>query len=407
MILIAEHELSHGLYAVEIVRAGLYALLQLADWVTLQTLQGVTSLSSSQDTHVKNPCLGEDQQQWWHFAVVEGDKTTTTPQPEEPGPLDFCESEPCMNQLASVPAKSDLNDCETTLDQVCAPSAPLVDNQKVASIDQKPLQKAVLEHSENLESIKSQYREALYLSKASLAYFAKGPLSRARASFTTDSGSLVGADRLVSFLRSLILGLSLLDKKYRETLPGIVNDLPIGYVSEDTVTGIISTLQKASRKSKKDRVGKNGLYFGEDAQIAQWWLSQSTSLSSVDGLKPGVPATRQLLLEQRARETQLQIILILEVFALEDLKPTTLAENKLTSPEATNIQPKKKKIKDPQNLNSLLEILLDRLCIWQSMSTDESKATVDQSSTILNRSTAQDPVADCLREFCIDIVLPL
>lgn len=312
-----------------------------------------------------------------------------------------------MNQLPSAPTGSDLNERETTVDQVCAPCAPLLDNQNLASFDQEPLQKALLEHTENLESIKLQYREALYLSKASLAYFAKGPLSRARASFTNDSGSLVGADRLVSFLRSLILGLGLLDKKYRETLPGIVNDLPVGYVSEDTVTGMISTLRKASRKSKKDKVGKNGLYSGEDAQIAQWWLSQSTALSPIDGLKLEVPATKQLFLEQRARETQLQIILILEVFALEESKPTNLAENRLASPETTTIQPKKKKTKDSQNLNSLLEILLDRLCIWQSMSADESKATVDQSSTVLNRSTAQDPVADCLREFCVDVVLPL
>ncbi|KAL9614859.1 MAG: hypothetical protein Q9167_000692 [Letrouitia subvulpina] len=406
MILVAEHELRDGLCAVETVRTGLYALSQLADWVTLQTLEGVTSLSPSQETRVNNPCLGEDQKQWWHFAAVEGVKTAATPQPKQPGPLDICDSKLCMNQLASAPTRSDLNVCERTLDQVCASSAPLADNPKVTSVDQKSSQQALLAHVETLDSIKSHYREALYLSKASLAYFAKGPLSRARASFTTDSGSLAGAERLVSYLRSLILGLSLLDKKYRESLPGIVNDLPLGYMSEDAVTGIISTLEKTSQKSKKDRVGKNGLYIGEETQIAQWWLSQSASLSPIDGLKPGVSAMKQLLLEQRARETQLQIILILEVFALEELKPATLAEDTLTSLDTTNTQPKKKNIKNPQDLNNLLEVLLDRLCIWQSMSADESKATADQSSTVLNKSTAQDPVADRLRDFCIDVVLP-
>ena len=204
-----------------------------------------------------------------------------------------------------------------------------------------------------------------------------------------------------------------MDAKYRETIPSMVKDLPFGPLSEDESASITNALVKKIRKSKKTKVGKNGLYPGEEASITRWWLSRDVPASACDSADVRENATRLALLEQRARETQLQTILALEVLALEAYTiGSSIDQNTMgTVPESVGeSQQKRKKAKKPQDLLMLLDLLVDRLTIWQSMNMDE-----DKTSKKGDTSASQHPVksvdktssSDHLQQFCVDVVLPL
>ncbi|MCV5147916.1 hypothetical protein OFB99_24965, partial [Escherichia coli] len=86
----------------------------------------------------------------------------------------------------------------------------------------------------------------------------------------------------------------------------------------------------------------------------------------------------------RRRETQLQMIIILEILALEPLNRPVVAteDNELPGLETqetiggTKSERNRKKNKTP-NLPLLLDMHADRLCIWQSTTLDEVKALTE------------------------------
>ena len=204
-----------------------------------------------------------------------------------------------------------------------------------------------------------------------------------------------------------------MDVKYRETVPSIVKDLPFGPLSEDESASITNTLVKKIRKSKKTKIKMNGLYPGEEATITRWWLSRDAPTTACDSADARENATRLALLEQRARETQLQIILALEVLALEAATAGSSIERKTMEnvPEGNgDSQQKMKKHKKPQDLVMLLDLLVDRLTIWQSMNMDEDKTSKrgdTPSSQHPVKSVDKTSNSDHLQQFCVDVVLPL
>lgn len=205
-----------------------------------------------------------------------------------------------------------------------------------------------------------------------------------------------------------------MDTKYRESLPELVKGFPFVSLSDDECKTVIDTISKKVRKSKRMNVGKNGLYPGEEAKIAQWWLSKDFSVVACDSADAREEATRSAVLEQRARETQLQIILSLETLALESLATSQPIEKSppIDVMEAGDGSQDKKKnpAKKPQDLSMLLDLLIDRLCIWQSMSVDETKASngEDRSASQHGAAAAAKTAGkDHLRQFCVDVVLPL
>ena len=204
-----------------------------------------------------------------------------------------------------------------------------------------------------------------------------------------------------------------MDAKYRETIPNMVKDLPFGPMSENESASITDALVKKIRKSKKTKIGKNGLYPGEEASITRWWLSRDAPAAACDSADARDNATMLTLLEQRARETQLQVILALEVLALEASTIGPSVENNTMKNATEGIgesQEKRKKVKKPQDLIMLLDLLVDRLTIWQSMNMDEDKTSKKGETT-----SSQHPVisidknsnSDHLQQFCVDVVLPL
>ena len=211
----------------------------------------------------------------------------------------------------------------------------------------------------------------------------------------------------------MILPLPVMDKKYRETLPNIVQEFPFSILSDVESISVIETVKKKSRKSKKDKVGKDGLYAGEDVSIAKWWLGRDFTGGACDTEEARKDSLKTTILEQRAREAQMQIIVVLETLALE--ASATVSGIKLAAGEGPGEEQgegvtKKKKPKKPQDLHMLLDLLADRLCIWQSMNSDVEKPSGNESrplSEFEKKAEAAASSDDHLRQFCIDVVLPL
>lgn len=199
-----------------------------------------------------------------------------------------------------------------------------------------------------------------------------------------------------------------MDKKYRETIPSMVKELPVGVFSEDENDAIFTSLRKKPRKSKTLKPGKDGLYPGEEENVIRWWLDRSSRTEDEDSPGNREESVRIRILEQRARETQLQIILVLETLALEALKPDNNGESVPAVIEEKHFPSKQKpKTKKVQDLNILLHLLVDRLCIWQSMSVEEGGSSMYEGISGSQGMSEQVPSFDVLRNFCVFVVLPL
>ncbi|MCJ1475900.1 hypothetical protein MMC13_004564 [Lambiella insularis] len=412
-ILILEHLASHRYFAVESVRNGIYALCRLSDWITLKDFgAGPTKFrKTSRGTSVTDVA---EEKPWWVAACSTIKRNSRS--------LGYSDGAACRNPRINLrPAQ------ETTKSRSYFPCVGLPDRAEQPLSEVSPgvgLHECEAFPSNGsmdlLGMIRAQYLEALYihkvfirnhtvispltLPKTSLAYFAKGPLSRARASTQSDLAS-GGAVVLSQILRETILSVSLNDKKYNDSLPILLKDLPVGTTSEDE-DGLLGDQIRKSKKRKK--ISKEGLFPGEEEYLVKWWL-QRERMTLVDG--PGVNLEERLrvsLIEQRARETQLQLILILEVLALESAAaavPTNL-ELEIVGSNSTIIgkQVQTKKSKKPQNFEVQIDILIDRLCIWHSTSQEELKAL--HNSQERSKPSSSTSNGDHLRDFCIEVVVP-
>lgn len=244
--------------------------------------------------------------------------------------------------------------------------------------------------------------------QGSLAYFAKGPLSRARSAFHLDLESDLDINDLIDFLKGLILTTVQVDKKYREMIPELVSKIkPIVDSSDEG--------RKKRRRPKKMKLGKDGLYPLEDEHIEKWWLANKPELDDDDeaGISMALIKAHASLL--RTRETQLQMIVILEILALEPLKPQEQPADTLPAlPGAAESQeqmapPPPPKKRNKHNLPTLIDVHTDRLTIWQSMASHEQIMLQDSQvpSPSANGQVEQKPSSEPLKDFCIDVIVPL
>ncbi|KAI4229707.1 MAG: hypothetical protein L6R36_000623 [Xanthoria steineri] len=411
LVLITESS-GESLYAIERVQNGIYAQCKLAGWIGLKHLEVLQDSDSPRETSSKRPYLGETDQ-WWQGIASYG-RRENFPFMVQPKTSSYHKTRCDLRRPAylSTEPKSFLKDVP-----LAGPTEPpsVVTKGSDSSLSQGPLL-STSEHSlqtpdDLLKSIKAQYKEFLYRSKASLAYFAKGPLSRARAGFSDETDGPTTRQCLIEHLRALIIPLDILDKKYREALPCLVKELPSANISDDERHEVTAKYKKSTRRSKKERIGKNGLYPGEELDVLGWWLNYVASAPAHDSLELMTEATNVKILEQRTRETFLQIILVLEVMALESTQTNHAVEQCLSKePGESELPEKKRKRKKPQDIGLLLELSVDRLCIWQSMAVEkdgssENIGDVGRGNTGPG-SISKEQDINRLREFCIDVVLP-
>ncbi|KAI6785575.1 uncharacterized protein J7T54_005909 [Emericellopsis cladophorae] len=196
------------------------------------------------------------------------------------------------------------------------------------------------------------------------------------------------------------LYLSKVDKKFRETIPAMLAKTKTFVDSSDEG-------RKKRRKSKKMKVGKDGLYPMEDEIVHRWWAENQPALAedSEAGVSPAQIKDRIDLL--RTRETQLQMIVIMETMALEEAAHTHLA----FLPELTESEPKaapsSSKKRSKHNLPMLVDVHADRLTIWQSMASDAHILLQDTQATEEAIATTQQKASsEPLRDFCVDVIVP-
>ena len=207
---------------------------------------------------------------------------------------------------------------------------------------------------------------------------------------------------LVTFLEGLVLSTNLLDKKYRDGLPSSIALIDIVDHSGNDAT---KTKAKRKKSIKKMKPGKNGLYPNEDENVRKWWAAHD------DDFEAGVPGrtredmTKTRLASLRIRETQLQMILILEILALKPLT-SVVEEDLLGLPGDSQDVPatRTSKAKRSEDLSILMDVHIDRLCIWQSLSLETVKT--DNADLHLTLS-ANKHTENVTRDFCVDIIAPL
>src|SRR6266566_1966001 len=208
---------------------------------------------------------------------------------------------------------------------------------------------------------------------------------------------------LIDFLKSMVMNTTLLDKKFRETIPEIVDHMKILVDSSDEES------KRKKRKPKKMKLGKGGLYPTEVDHVRQWWNANKPELRG-DEVTVNAQDVKYHICCLRTRETQLQAILILEILALETMTPAEgVGESQLpgleveTPPKPTTSAISSKK-RNKVDFPVLVDIHADRLCIWQTTTLDDLKAMAEHQTKESDGSKSHRASADPLRDYCVDII---
>ncbi|RDL41924.1 Uncharacterized protein BP5553_01903 [Venustampulla echinocandica] len=406
MVLIARLDDGRTLYAVEREDRGLYVLCRLGTWVNSQQLREAAVVSKQEAPKESGRCSGSVSFQKEAATVPLVTPETNKYNKKKRLAIEELQSmvkRPSLDNIAKSQPGIELPPSQEYLQL----EAPLAAPPAAGDAPSQPTA------AEIFENIRAQYSDALYLSKASLAYFTKGPLSRARAAFHLDYDSTLDMNDLVSFLESLILSTTLLDKKYREGVPECVSMIDIHDHSADEANDL--SKPKKRKSNKKMKPGKNGLYPSESMFIRRWWSSHDDDAESGGPGSSKDELMKNRIAQLRTRETQLQMVLILEVLALQPLasRPEDVEEGlPLAIPESKTAQGKEKqaKSKKPSQLTMLIDVHIDRLCIWQSIQLEAVKPSLGDSRSFTQElgSSAHEPkhTDNILRDFCVEVIGP-
>jgi DNA replication regulator SLD3 len=220
----------------------------------------------------------------------------------------------------------------------------------------------------------------------------------------------------IAFLESLILSSTVIDKKFREGVPECVSLIDIQDHSADDAKDDVSKARKR-KSNKKMKPGKNGLYPTEDALIRRWWSCHDDEAESGGPGSSKDETTKGRIAQLRIRETQLQMIVMLEVLALQPLAkglgdvgdglPSGLPKNEEVEGKQKNPKPKK-----PDQLTLLIDVHIDRLCIWQSIQLESKAPGAPGESQRAAAGLGNLPGSlgngdSILRDFCIEVIGPL
>jgi hypothetical protein len=272
------------------------------------------------------------------------------------------------------------------------------------------------------ERLRTQYFEHLYTSKTSLAFYVKGPLSRARAHVRTAEDPIKAIRELSQFYEQSILPTKKVDVKYKESIAKVIGELPVPR-QEEGADAVEMKKRKSRKKKMNIKLGKDCLWPEEEDFIAKWWRGRD--IKGPVFASDHTEEMRKEVADLRMRETKMQMLLMLEVMLLEtaasklaeseaptvpadpDIKVESVEEDSPTALLATTPrkQPKKEKKRD---WSAEIETVVDRLCIWHTVSLDDLINLADDKSSTkkdANGSTASKP-NDSLRDFCKEVLLP-
>jgi hypothetical protein len=202
-----------------------------------------------------------------------------------------------------------------------------------------------------------------------------------------------------------------LDKKYREKIHGFIRSLPPGTLSDAEREGSTSTKKRKTKKPPK--LSKEGFYSFEEDYCKRWWLASDSTSERGRQDETAEQKLRRRIGDLRVRETLAQIVLILEILALEasigprESEEATRSNQKMADSVGPLESKKKRKGKKPLDLCLQLDLLLDKLSIWQSIEQDNVTAGREGIHDLSSRDNVdklQD--RDLLASFCIEVVIP-
>ncbi|RBR01439.1 hypothetical protein FVER53590_08071 [Fusarium verticillioides] len=424
VVLLARKEASRAVYALERQPNGVYVVCRLGPWVDLEALADDASAvcrerlrpaarteSRSQygPSVITTPHIHKEEN--IKRAAIEAIQTLVRKRPRSQSVSTLAESvkleaapEAAMTAESKLPSPTFRpEELPKTLSeqqaQVSRPTTAISTSDIIEELSQQPTTESLF------ETLRTQYFEMLYKSMGSLAYFAKGPLSRARSAFHLDLEANLEIEDLIEFLKGLVLTTVQIDKKYRETVPALITQMK-------TVVDSSDEGPKRKRRAKKMKIGKDGLYPHEETHIRKWWATNKPELNE-DETNVSTQQIRSLTSMLRTRETQLQMIIILEILALTPLRPADGAEDSqlpllpgAAESQGDTVVPSAKK-RSKHNLPVLVDVHADRLTIWQSTASDEQLLLEDSQITQAPDGQSQQKASsEPLKDFCVDIIVP-
>lgn len=403
-VLLARSDLTRNVYAIERHQLGLYVVCKLGSWTSIEKLSKLAEACyaprcapgpKSETTEADAPVIthqSHKENKKKRQAIEELQSMVRKRQKSVA---------PDSQQTASrAPTKSQFPGQDADTD------TPIPQGSQAGPID--PNADVQTSAEDIFQNIRSQYFEALYHSKGSLAYFAKGPLSKARAAFHFDCDANLDIKDLLAFLKSIVVAVPQIDKKYKETVPKLINEMKL--LADSSEEG----RKPKRRKSKKMRLGKDGLWTGEIEQVKKWWVVNKPEVREEDDAPINPEEVKYHILCLRTRETQLQMIILLELLALEAMGPIHDTQDSLLPGMAVENLPKETveafpKKKNKHDYLALLNLHADRMSIWQSTILDEMKMIAAEAQAKSGQQPHKSGRAesDPSRDFCIDIIVPL
>ncbi|KAF2706896.1 hypothetical protein K504DRAFT_459328 [Pleomassaria siparia CBS 279.74] len=391
-VLIARHETDKGLYAVERVEPRVYSLCKLAGWLKEKDVADLWDpLNISRYTSFPTEKQDVNGGEWWQYAAV---KVEAEGMPANHTRISMLRLKPQLPEPAPIPREIDL---ETVQNKVADIAFPSVSEMHFDTPSPQQL----------LETAVQQYLNEVYMSKTSLAYFAKGPITRLRTAFTSSEEGAPPTHELVTFLRAMLLSHKAGDKKYREKLPEIIKSIPPGGFSDDEQTEGIS---KSKKSKKKVKLNRDGVYPWEDEMVKKWWNVEMPNTETY-GEETTDERIKRRIGDLRVRETLAQMILMLEIIALEASPTYKKSQDEEAAAGDTQAQgetrPKPKKRKQKfDDIKLVLDLLLDKLCIWQSVDHSGILDFDSKPSKFESGMAGGAGGSDRLQSFCIEVIIP-
>ncbi|KAF9741026.1 hypothetical protein PMIN06_006610 [Paraphaeosphaeria minitans] len=395
-VLIARHGAKKTLYAMERVQERVYSLCRLAIWLKEKDVADLWDPENLQayPTFPKVESCERSKDAWWKHAVVD---TQPAERPAEPARVSMLR--PQILSAATEPQIIPAPAAAPAIAEMQSQTAPV-------DLQINPMETPVLpSQQEQLHIFVDQYLDALYVSKTSLAYFAKGPIARIRNAFTSTEEGAPATHELVTFIRTMLLTHKSEEKKYREKLPEVIKEFPPRGFSDDEVV----VPKKPKKSKKKVKPNRDGMYPQETEVVKKWWFG-GISTAEIARDESMDQRIKRHLGDLRIREALLQMILILEITALESLSTykapadqDIAAEESRAATQATESQSKPTRKKKTDDVNLLLDLLLDKLCIWQSI---EQDGVLDFYASKQDEGLVGSSGKDRLQNFCIEVIVP-
>ncbi|EKJ77039.1 hypothetical protein FPSE_02683 [Fusarium pseudograminearum CS3096] len=374
VILLARKEGSRAVYALEKQENGLYAVCRLGPWVNLDLLADSATAVCRERLH---PTARSEHQNQNALSA------TTTPHVHKEEKIKRAAIEAFQSQVRKRRRSQSVSTLAESVKQEATEAAT---DSKLPSpiIQPEELAKRSSEHTAQVQ-----------------------PLAISNDAKTEVPPLQQTAESIFDTLRTQYfdtLYKSMIEKKYRETVPALIAHMK-------TIVDSSDEGRKRKRRARKMKIGKDGLYPHEQAHIRKWWATNKPELKD-DETNVADHQIKSIISMLRTRETQLQMIIILEILALTPLKPAEVEDSQLpllpgVAESQGDMAPPSAKKRNKHNLPVLVDVHADRLTIWQSTVSDEQLLLEDsQISQALDGQSQQKSSSEPLKDFCVDIIVP-